>query len=245
MEAEFPKGDQPPMDEYDSPWKEALREYFQEFMTFFFPEIAREIDWSREVEFLDKELHRVVRQAVSQERSVDKLVKVWRTVAQDPDSQEQHKKREQVWVLIHVDVQSQYKSNFKQRMYIYNYRLFDNYLQPIATLVILGDEEGWWRPKEYSHELWGCEIKMTFPSVKLLDYQTPQKWEQLKQSDNPFALIVMAHLYTKDTKHKPQERFEFKWRLTRSMYERGYSKQKILSLFRFIDSRSGWPYQKS
>ena len=29
----------------DSPWKEMLEQYFQEFMTFFFPAIAEDIDW--------------------------------------------------------------------------------------------------------------------------------------------------------------------------------------------------------
>jgi len=57
----------------------------------------------------------------------------------------------------------------------------------------------------------------------------------LEASQNPFAVVVMAHLYTKQTKHKPNERFELKWRLTRMLYERGYSKQDVLSLFRFID----------
>ncbi len=30
--------------DYDSPWKEILNEYFQEFMTFFFQDVRQEID---------------------------------------------------------------------------------------------------------------------------------------------------------------------------------------------------------
>ncbi|NEO01472.1 MAG: hypothetical protein F6K50_40605, partial [Moorea sp. SIO3I7] len=41
-------------------------------------------------------------------READKLVKVWRT-----DGQE-------TWVLIHVEVQSQYESVFAERIYVYN-----------------------------------------------------------------------------------------------------------------------------
>ncbi len=50
-------------DDYDSPWKEILECYFQEFIAFFFPVIAKEIDWLRGYAFLDKELQRVARDA--------------------------------------------------------------------------------------------------------------------------------------------------------------------------------------
>ena len=49
--------------DYDSPWKEILERYFQEFMTFFFPAIAADIDWDADYEFLDKELQQVARDA--------------------------------------------------------------------------------------------------------------------------------------------------------------------------------------
>lgn len=221
------KGDPRKYDDYDSPWKEAIEQYLAEFLALFFPKIAHEIVWEKGYEFLDKELQKVVREAESKERAVDKLVKVWRKPANE--------KIKETWVFIHIDVQSARKRDFAKRMYIYNYRLFDRYLQPIATLVILGDNEQSWHPKEYSHELWDCELKLKFPTVKLLDYQTPQKWAELEASQNPFAIVVMAHLYTKETKHKPNKRFALKWRLTRMLYERGYSKQDVLSLFRFID----------
>jgi hypothetical protein len=44
-----------PQTEYDSPWKEILQLYFQDFMLFFFPQAYVEIDWTREPIFLDKE----------------------------------------------------------------------------------------------------------------------------------------------------------------------------------------------
>ena len=65
----------------------------------------------------------------------------------------------------------------------------------------------------------------------------------LEQSDNPFAVVVMAHIHTKNTKHKPNERFELKWRLTRMLYERGYSKRDIFNLYRFINWMMALPDQ--
>lgn len=80
--------------DYDSPWKEALEEYFEQFMAFFFPQAHEDIEWSREHVFLDKELQRVTPEAVLGPRRVDKLVQVWR------------KGGEEAWVLVHVEIQS-------------------------------------------------------------------------------------------------------------------------------------------
>ena len=33
--------------DYDSPWKEILEAFFEEFMVFFFPMAHSEIDWSK------------------------------------------------------------------------------------------------------------------------------------------------------------------------------------------------------
>ncbi len=49
--------------DYDSPWKEALEKRFAEFLALLFPEIHREVDWSRPLEFLDTELQQVVQDA--------------------------------------------------------------------------------------------------------------------------------------------------------------------------------------
>lgn len=50
-----------PQTEYDSPWKEILQLYFQDFLLFFFPQIHAEVDWTKEPVFLDKELQQVKR----------------------------------------------------------------------------------------------------------------------------------------------------------------------------------------
>jgi predicted transposase/invertase (TIGR01784 family) len=45
----------------------------------------------------------------------------------------------------------------------------------------------------------------------------------------------MAHLKTKETRNNALDRKEWKFNLTRMLYERGYERQDILNLFRFID----------
>ena len=45
--------------EYDVPWKTFIELYFHDFMTFFFPAIEADIDWSKPIRFLDKELRAI------------------------------------------------------------------------------------------------------------------------------------------------------------------------------------------
>jgi hypothetical protein len=208
-------------DEYDSPWKEIIEDYFSEFMAFFFPQAHADIDWQRGYESLDQELQQIVRDAALGRRLADKLMRVWRR-----DGQRQ-------MVLVHIEIQGQYDADFAKRMYIYNYRLFDRYDESVVSLAILGDERSSWRPNQYTQELWGCRTGITFPVIKLLDYQ--DDWPTLEASVNPFAVVVMAHLRTQMTRRDAAGRLQWKLRLVRQLYERGLARQDILDLFRFID----------
>jgi|GEM_PF-1732026 len=82
-----------PHDDYDSPWKNALEEYFEEFMQLFFPPAHADINWHRPIEFLDKELQQVALDAETGRRYADKLAKVWK------------KSGEPGWVLAHVEAE--------------------------------------------------------------------------------------------------------------------------------------------
>ena len=208
-------------DTYDSPWKEMLEGYFPEFMAFFFPAAYREIDWSRSYESLDQDLQQVVRDAELGERLADKLMKVWRR-----DGEEQI-------VFTHIEVQGEYEATFEQRIFVYNYRIYDRYQKPVVSLAVLGDDRDGWRPGRYGYELWGCRVVLSFPIVKLMDYN--DQWPELEASNNVFAVVVMAHLKTRATRRDPESRLRWKMRLMRRLYEGGYERQDVLELFRFID----------
>ena len=111
--------------DFDSPWKEVLETYFQEFMAFFFPTVYDLIDWEKGYEFLDKELQKVVHEAVVGRRWADKLVRV------------HHQNGKEEWILIHIEIQSQVEVDFAERMYVYHYRLFDRYHRRVVSLAIL------------------------------------------------------------------------------------------------------------
>jgi hypothetical protein len=207
--------------DYDSPWKEALDAYFEPFVALLFPQVHRQIDWSRGYESLDKEFQQVVREAEIGRRYVDKLVKVWTTEGVE------------CWVLIHVEVQTTRDAEFPGRMYVYNYRVFDRYNRPVASLGVLADDDPDWRPTDFHSNLFGCETGIRFPAVKLLDFAAHEA--MLEASTNPFAQVVLAHLKARQTRDDPADRHAWKVRLVRNLYERGFSPKDVRELFRVID----------
>lgn len=142
---------------YDSPWKDILQTYFEEFMQFFFPTAHNQIDWTKKIEFLDKELEEVTKDAEIGRRFADKLVKLYL------------KNGKEEWVLVHVEVQSQEEQDFAARMYTYNYRIYDKYKKSVASLAVLGDDNPNWEPSQFGYSLFGCTLNFQFPIVKLVD----------------------------------------------------------------------------
>ncbi|WP_416350934.1 Rpn family recombination-promoting nuclease/putative transposase [Rivularia sp. UHCC 0363] len=179
------------------------------------------MDWGRGYEFLEQELLQIVGEAEIGKRFVDKLVKVWK------------QNGEETWVLIHIEIQSQVDKEFAKRMYTYNYRIFDRYGKQVASFAVLGDTQESWRPKEYSYELWGSRASLQFPVIKLLDYEA--NWNQLEASENPFAVIVMAHLRTQASSQNPEARLQWKLGLIRRLYQKGYTRDKIIKLIQLLD----------
>jgi hypothetical protein len=209
------------MADYDSPWKEALALLFGAFVDFYFPTASPDIDWSRSYENLDKELQQVLRDAEAGKRVIDHLVKVWL------------KNGKEEWLLIHVEIQSQTDSDFLARLYTYNTRIFDKYQRDVVTFVILADESDSWRPAVYEFTKWGFDVRMRFPTVKLRDIVRDR--EDLETHPNPFAVLTLAHVRTQETWDDPDERRAWKFRLVKSLYQRGLSPEAVRSLFRCID----------
>ena len=166
-------------------------------------------------------MQKVVRGAKTGRGYVDKLVKVWRI-----DGTEE-------WLLIHIEIQSQVEAGFTERMYVYNYRIFDRYKQKVISLALLADQDTTWRPQTYGYSLWGYKVSIEFPIIKLLDYA--EQWTMLESSKNPFAVVIMAHLKAQETRRYPKSRLRWKIEIVRGLYARGWSHNDIWELFRFLD----------
>jgi len=208
-------------DDFDTPWKEAVTHHFPEFMAFYFPLAHAAIDWSRPHTFLDQELAALTSDAELGKRLLDKLVSVYL-----------HDGGER-WVLLHLEVQGWRDRDFAERMFVYNYRVYDRYRRAVASLALLTDGGKHWRPSSFSYRLLGCTMGIEFPVVKLLDLA--ERLDELQQHENPFALVTLAHLQARQTKGNPHRRRIAKLRLTKLLYQRDWDKRRIINLYRVID----------
>ncbi len=205
--------------DFDSPWKEAIGKYFEQFLEFFFPHIWSDIDWARGYQMLDTELRKIVRDASVGCRRVDVLVRVTRLSGAEQ------------WVMIHIEVQSQVDPDFGCRMAVYRARVRDRYNCDVCSLAILGDENPRWRPRSYSSEMWGCRQTFKFLMRKLLDYP-----KTARTPNNPFSWIVASHRQAQATQQDPLARKVVKFRLMRGLIcGSGLGREQVQELLRLVD----------
>jgi hypothetical protein len=208
------------MQTYDKLWKGIIEDLIVDFLEFFFPELCQEIDFSKKIEFLDKELSQLFPEEKEDNRYVDKLVKV-------------HLKSGLIkWILIHIEVQGYKDKTFVFRMFTYFYRILDRYNQNIIALAILTDKHKDFKPSSYHYDFYGTTLNYDFNTYKVLE----QKEADLLKSENPFALVILATLKSlKKGKLNDLALKKIKWDLSRLLYERNYNKNKIRAIFNFIN----------
>jgi hypothetical protein len=117
-------------------------------------------------------------------------------------------------------------------MFFYNIQSLLRYRRRVIGLAILTDDLPNWRPKGFSYGGFGCRTGIRFPVVKLLDYAGRQ--EELANSDNPVARVVLAHLKAQ-ARGAPKDQKAAKIRLVKGLYEQGWSADDVRQAFRLID----------
>ena len=112
-------------------------------------------------------------------------------------------------------------------------RPIDRYEHPVVSLVVLADDREGWKPDRYEFEHWNAGITSRFLVSKLLEWK--ERWGELDESENAFAIAVMAHLKTMETRNNPQERAKWRFRFVRRLYEGGFVREHVIEMLRFLD----------
>ena len=113
-----------PVDQ-DGLWKKVIGELFEDFLLFFAPDLHAQVDFSKEINFLDKELHQEIIDEKKGARNADKIAKVHLIGG------------EEKWVLVHIEVQGTNDKDFAKRMFQYFYRIYDQFEQEIVAIAIM------------------------------------------------------------------------------------------------------------
>jgi hypothetical protein len=218
-----------PSARYDLPWKAAIAHAPRAFLRFFFPALADQIDWHKRPRFHDKELASIGFGNDPHGMVADQLLEVCQRGNDAP------------WILIHIEVQAQRATSLPKRVLDYNYRIATEYARPVASLVLLADNDPNWRPQAFHHQLYETVMGISYSIAKLLDHASHK--HALLASDNPFALLTLAHLHTQQAHHDADLLYAAKLRLTKLLYQHRWSKGRILTLFKVINWMMALPEQ--
>jgi hypothetical protein len=202
----------------DRLWKGIIESRFKEFIFFFFPQYADQIDFDRPYEFLDKELAELFPQSAQNVNYVDKLAKLWL------------KDSTNVWFLAHIEVQGDPIKVFSERMFRYFYRIFDRYNVKITALAILTDDHPNWKPNTFEYDFMGTSNTYKYNVYKVLN----QDREKLAANDNIFAIIMLTVYDALQNRESDEEKLQIKMSLARTLLSRGYSIEEVRDVFFFI-----------
>jgi hypothetical protein len=200
------------VDDQDSAWKELLDECLPDCLSFFFPDVARAIDWTKRWIPLDKELARLKENTPDGKLYADKLDQVWLKNGQIK------------WLLIHLEVPGRAERGFARRVFDYNYRINRKYLNAnLVSLVIITETK---RPVmgRYERAALGCSLVFTFPLAQLAAYA--DKMDTLMKNPNPFALAVAAQLKALETRGDNQRRYGWKKDFVTMLLDRKHPRKR-------------------
>ena len=206
--------------DHDTHWKELIEKLFWSALAFFLPKINAIADRSKGVEFLDKELHKLIADKFKGGTTrKDKLAKIFL------------KNGKQHYILIHFEVQAKFEKSFLRRMFVYFYRIFDKREENITALAIYtGDSvpEGCDR---FEYEFMGTKVVYQFNTFLV------SKADEglLIEDDSPMALAILAAKYLNDTKNNKELRYRYKLKLIELARKKGWTKEELVALLQFID----------
>ncbi|KAB7706541.1 hypothetical protein F9802_10090 [Bacillus aerolatus] len=210
--------------DYDGLWKKLIRELFEEFVLFFAPDLYEEIEFVKEPEFLQQELFQEIIQEKKGKQVADQIVKVFL------------KSGEERWILIHIEVQGNPDPSFSKRMFRYYYRIFDKYDRDIVAVALLTDASKQFRPHMYHRSSHGTALTYEYNMFKFTDYDE----QELMESNNPFAIAVLAGKFANEAKKDAEKRYRFKCQLIQLILQRNAYPQEerriyLSTLIYFID----------
>lgn len=205
----------------DKAWKLILSTLLKDFMEFFWYEAYLDIDWEKPYEMLEQELLAIVDVEDNGKRCLDKLFRVYLK-----DGTEQ-------WILLHVEIQHSKDEDFSNRMFVYYYRIYEEYKKDVASIAVLADKDVNWRPSRFHRKIWDTETTRAYRSIKLIDYKS--RIAELRKDKNPFAMVVLLQLAALATRPDEEKRLMTKLEFFRNLHKQGWGAEKIYNVYRFLD----------
>ena len=206
-------------------WKAIIEEVFDDLLRFIMPDADDEYNMERGFEFLEKELAEMYPEPEkeSDTRFADKLIKVF------------GRKGEEDWILVHIEIQgdTSKRVQFTERMFRYFYRILDKHRKPVSAIAIFTGMGGQKMPDRYMYHYKRTRVLYEYQTLSILDFTD----NELKESNNPFALVVLAAKTALLEGRIPErELLERKLLIAKELLKGGYTKRKVRAIMSFLES---------
>lgn len=202
----------------DTLWKSIIESLIDDFLWYFFPNYADQIDFERGFEFLDTELQKLIPDNPGKKRHADKLIKVW------------FKNGQEAWFLIHVEIQGYQDYWMGLRLFECIYRIRDKFQRPVTGLAIYTDWDRTYHVKEFKDVFLGSVVSYKFNTYVLRDHSPTE----LANDPNPFAAVMEAAWQFLKKPKDEQKLAQLKLDMIRRLLKRNLPKDRIKSIIGFI-----------
>ena len=151
---------------------------FSEFLNFIYPFQEKKFDFTKEIEFLNKELLEINpnRARGSGKRVVDILAKV--RTKEDKGSS----------IIVHAEIQNSVHKDLSFRLFQYHYRLIDRYQSPVETIAFFIGNKHQQKPTSYRVKNLKTRLHFHYPSYHIFEHSETE----LFKMDTIFGLIILA-----------------------------------------------------
>ncbi|RZF57876.1 RpnC/YadD family protein [Sphingobacterium corticibacterium] len=167
-----------PPKQNDELLKGAFEENFADFLRFLYPDADDIFDFSKSIQFMDKELLAIVpdRERKKGKRVADLLAKVFL------------KDGTEKYILLNAEIEGGDDAKFAERIYQYNYRIRDRYRISVATIAVYTGSHNQPKPSEYIDVVLDTSVHFRYRTYHIFDHSE----KELLAMDNIFAFIAVA-----------------------------------------------------
>ena len=188
------------------------------------PELYADLDLTREPVALEKELPNISIKSAGGSLYPDLLVKIFLK-----DGLEEY-------LLLHVEVQGLGGAELSERMYRYKSSIYLHHdVEPIA-LAILTESARTNEPESYAYSAYGTAVNYSYNRL-VVPHLNP---EELKLSDNPFDLALLAayraHETLRYSETNEKLRFNYLKELLKVLSERGWDYRDTRRFMAFLEA---------
>ena len=209
----------------DGIWKDALKRYLPLLLKRTMPELYKDVDFSQEVKFLDKELQDTIQVTLAKEHNSAKFT--------DSLVELPLKSGKGQWILLHIEVQGTGGEDISYRMMLYCCLIFAHYRRmPVALAILTDKRPSNETPGKFEFSEYGTKLLYKYNLFEVYN----QDDDKLLNSDNPFdSFIYAAKKYSDYMSSENQKiKLEYLLKISRNLYERGLNEKERAGIIIFI-----------